>query len=122
VFVGGFDFALRPVVAHSPVRVEFAYDLSGVIRVTVAQVGTDNEKTVALSLPHAHATEKHAAPTAPHTSPVERKARRLLEAPDGRERVRLQALLDDYTRAPHEDREAEEEALLDFILDAESDE
>lgn len=49
-FVDSFHFDLRPAPAHSPVTVEFSYDLQGIIQVTVAQKGYDNAKTVAVDL------------------------------------------------------------------------
>jgi molecular chaperone DnaK len=47
--IGDFSFELLPAPAHSPVVVEFRYDLDGIIRVTVSQKGTDRRKEVTLS-------------------------------------------------------------------------
>lgn len=45
-----FHFDLMPAPAHSPVTVEFSYDLQGIVQVTVSQKGYDNTKTVAVDL------------------------------------------------------------------------
>jgi molecular chaperone DnaK len=46
--IGDFAFELLPAPAHSPVIVEFKYDLDGIIRVVVSQKGTDRRKEVTL--------------------------------------------------------------------------
>ena len=48
--VDSFHFDLRPAPEHSPVTVEFSYDLQGIIHVTVGQKGYENTKTVAVDL------------------------------------------------------------------------
>ena len=115
VRVGAFDFALEPRPALSPVRVEFAYDLNGVVKVSVSQPGTANAKTVALSVAGAaKATQAKAAQSA-----VARKGRALLEHLPPGPRARLEQLLDKYMRAEGAARERAEEALLDFFLEHE---
>jgi len=111
--VGSFKFDLRPAPPHSPVRVEFAYDLNGVVRVSVSQPGTDNSKTVALSV----ADAGKAAQGDVEQSAVERKARSLLSRLEGDTRAELQKRLDRYVAAKGNDRQTAEEALLDFFLD-----
>jgi molecular chaperone DnaK len=113
--VGSFTFALRPAPADSPVRVEFAYDLNGVVRVSVSQPGTDNAKTVALSV----ADAGRAAQGNAEQSAVERKARSLLSKLTGDDRAELEALLESYVASQGSERQVAEEALLDFFLDLE---
>ncbi|MGE4560998.1 MAG: Hsp70 family protein, partial [Desulfobulbus sp.] len=48
--VDSFHFDLQPAPAHSPVTMEFSYDLQGTVQVTVHQKGFDNSKTVAVDL------------------------------------------------------------------------
>jgi len=48
--VGEFSFPLKPSPEGTPVRVEFSYDLTGVIRVTAEQVGYGNAKAVSLTV------------------------------------------------------------------------
>src|SRR6185436_5349331 len=100
---------------NSPVRVEFAYDLNGVVRVSVSQVGTDNAKTVALSLADAGRT----AQAGRGTSAVERKAEALLARLEPGERAVLAGLLEAFRAASGPDREAAEDRLLDFFIDHE---
>lgn len=111
--IGSFQFPLQPSPAHSPVKVEFAYDLNGVVRVSISQPGTDNAKTVALSVADAGKSAQAGAAQ----SPVERKARDLLARLTGAPRLELQRRLDAYLAASGPDREAAEGKLLDFFLD-----
>ncbi|MDY7229683.1 Hsp70 family protein [Hyalangium rubrum] len=114
--VGAFDFPLDPRPENSPVRMEFAYDLNGVVKVSVSQPGTKNAKTVALALADAgKATQSLAAQSA-----VERKARALAARLPPTLRVELERLLDQYTAAEGASRERAEEALLDFFLEYEA--
>ncbi|WP_224244908.1 Hsp70 family protein [Hyalangium gracile] len=113
--VGAFDFPLEPRPANSPVRVEFAYDLNGVVKVSVSQPGTANAKTVALSLADAgRATQAQAAQTV-----VARKGRALLERLPVGPKAELERLLERYAAAEGAGRERAEEALLDFFLEHE---
>ncbi len=111
--IGSFDFPLRPAPLHSPVRVVFAYDLNGVVRVSVSQPGADNAKTVALSV----ADAGKAAQSGKAERPVERKARGLLSTLSGERREELQRLLDAYLAASGETCERAEERLLDFFVE-----
>jgi molecular chaperone DnaK len=122
--VGSFRFPLEPRPAHTPISVRFAYDLNGVVRVSVAQSGTANEKTVAFKVADAAAPEALAAgPAGPAPDPVIlRKGRALLDTVKGSEGERLRGLLARYERASGEERELAEEALLDFFLAYEDDE
>jgi molecular chaperone DnaK len=113
--VGAFEFQLEPRPALSPVRVEFAYDLNGVVKVSVSQPGTANAKTVALSVADAgRASQAKAAQSA-----VARKARALLEHLAPGPHAELERLLDRYVKAEGAERERAEEALLDFFLEHE---
>jgi molecular chaperone DnaK len=115
VRVGAFGFPLEPRPALSPIRVEFAYDLNGVVKVSVSQPGTANAKTVALSVADAaKATQAKAA-----QSPVARKGHALLEHLAPEPRAKLERLLDEYVKAEGPAREHAEEALLDFFLEHE---
>jgi molecular chaperone DnaK len=113
--VGEFMYPLEPAPTHSPVRVRFAYDLNGVIRVSVWQPGKTNEKTVALSLADAGkaAQQGHSA--------LEKKARALLEELETEPRAKLERLLAAFLAAQGAARTQAEEALLDFFLDHDSD-
>ncbi|HTP27816.1 MAG TPA: Hsp70 family protein [Anaeromyxobacteraceae bacterium] len=115
--VGSFKFDLQPAPLHSAVRIEFAYDLNGVVRVSVSQPGTSNVKTVALSVADAGRSAQGPA----EESPVERKARSLLSELEEDGRAELEQLLQKYTAATGDDRQTAEEALLDFFLDLETD-
>jgi molecular chaperone DnaK len=115
--VGSFEYPLRPVPALSPVRVEFAYDPNGVVKVSVSQPGHANEKVVALATAIAsEATQAGAAPA--KASPVERKALELLPKLTGPKKAELEQRLAVYRSAQGAARDAAEEALLDFFLDA----
>ncbi len=114
--IGEFEFPLVKAPAHTPVRVEFAYDLNGVVRVSVSQHGASNRKTVALSV----ADAARAAPSR-SISPVERKARAMLERLEGESRERLKLLLSELEGKTGEVRAEVEERILDFFLDLEED-
>lgn len=114
--VGSFDFPLVPRPHGSPVRVEFAYDLNGVVNVSVSQPGTDNSKTVALQVADAAAAEQAVA--APKSA-VERKAEALLETLQGDAQAELKGLLD-RLRSDRGDRVIIEDDILDFFLEHES--
>ncbi|WP_224362698.1 Hsp70 family protein [Hyalangium versicolor] len=113
--VGAFDFPLEPRPENSPVRVEFAYDLNGVVKVSISQPGTANSKTVALSVADAgKAIQARAAQSA-----VARKGHALLERLPPELKAELEGLLERYTSAEGAARERAEEALLDFFLEHE---
>lgn len=112
--VGTFDFPLEPRPANSPIDVAFAYDLDGVVRVTVSQPGTRNEKTVALRL--SDASEGGAE------APVLKKARKLRSDLSGAALGELDRLIAAYEQAPPALRESAEESLLDFFIELEDDE
>lgn len=114
--VGSFDFPLERQPADSPVRVEFSYDLNGVVKVFVSQPGTANAKTVALSVADAG---KGAQVPAAEQSAVVRKGRALLEQLAPAPRAALQLLLERYAQSEGLAREHAEEALLDFFLEHE---
>jgi molecular chaperone DnaK len=114
--VGAFDFPLEPRPANSPVRVEFSYDLNGVVKVFISQPGTANAKTVALSVADAG---KDTQAQAAEQSAVVRKGRSLLERLPSGPRAELQRLLEQYAQGEGSARERAEEALLDFFLEHE---
>ncbi|MBV5318034.1 MAG: Hsp70 family protein [Desulfobulbaceae bacterium] len=58
--VDSFRFDLRPAPIHSPITMEFSYDLQGIVHVTVSQKGYGNTKTVAVDLKKAKAAAKQA--------------------------------------------------------------
>ena len=121
--VGSFSFPLRPAPAGSPVRCSFAYDLNGIIRVHVKQVGTDNEKTVAMTVSDVGsrpATNAEVPSTPGTVGAVERRARKLLERPELKQRAELVKLLDDYLQATGNARSSAEEVLLDFFFEVEA--
>jgi molecular chaperone DnaK len=111
--VGSFEFRLAPMPESSPVCVEFAYDLNGVVNVSVAQSGTSNRKTVALAVGGAPGAPGRAAPA---ESALERRAARLLVELAEAERAELRALLAELRGAGDARRQAAEDALLDFFV------
>ncbi len=111
--IGSFNFELEPSPAQTALRVAFAYDLNGVVKVSVAQSGTKNAKTVSL------AVADRQAPTEAgqgQRSLVVRKAERLLPSLSGEPRRALEALLERYAAARGEGKADAEDALLDFFL------
>lgn len=111
--VGTFDVALEPAPVGTPIAVTFAYDLDGIVRVTVKQEGVDRIESAELRL--ADGSER------PRETVVLKKARRLLETLDPARRDRLASQITAYEAASPSDRASAEEALLDAILDVESD-
>jgi molecular chaperone DnaK len=112
--VGSFVCDLEPRPFHSPVSVEFAYDLNGVVKATVSQPGCSTRKTVALSV-----ADASRAAQAEDTALVEKKAVELLAAMPSSERGALEELLERFRRAQGSARTQAEEALLDFFVDYE---
>lgn len=98
--VDSFIFDLRPAPVHSPITVEFSYDLQGIIQVTVTQKGYENIKTVAVDLksPKSKGTpaggEEHDEPTLSDkpVNCISQKARQLLGdsrlAPESRKELK----------------------------------
>ena len=111
--VGAFEFRLAPAPESSPVRVEFAYDLNGVVNVSVTQNGTSNRKTVALALGGATVAPGSATRA---ESALERRAASLLPELAEAERAKLLALLAGLREAGDARQETAEEALLDFFI------
>ncbi|MDC0713146.1 Hsp70 family protein [Stigmatella sp. ncwal1] len=113
--IGAFGFPLEPRPVNSPVRVEFSYDLNGVVKVSISQPGTANAKTVALAVADVgKATQAQAAQGA-----VIRKGRALLERLSPGPRAELERLLDAHSAAEGAGRDRAEDALLDFFLENE---
>jgi molecular chaperone DnaK len=50
LLIGSFFYQLKPAPARSPVVVEFAYDLEGLVRICLDQKGYDNRKEVTLDI------------------------------------------------------------------------
>ncbi len=76
--IGSFFYPLKPAPARSPVIVEFAYDLEGLVRICLDQKGYDNRKEVTLDIRNRKVED--AALSGPAESPVNyiaEKARRL---------------------------------------------
>ncbi len=117
--IGTFMYPLEPVPRLSPVRFQFEYDLNGVVRVSVSQPGTKNEKTVALQV--ADASKTAAAQAATPDGPVVRKARAVLPRLPPEQRARLEGLLAALAAAPAASRAAAEDAVLDFLFDVDDD-
>lgn len=119
--IGSFRFDLQPAPAHTPVRFLFAYDLNGVIRVSVSQPQLGNEKTVALKVADA-GKQAQVKGLAPADSAVLRKARRLLAQLSGARHRELEALIAAAASpASPQAREEAEDALLDFFVDLDDD-
>ena len=116
--VGSFDYPLEPSPAQTPVKVQFEYDLNGVVKVTVTQRGSA-EKTVALSVADASRSAEGLKPGEPPQSAIERKAHRLLEKLEGPHRAKLESLLTRLTGATGSERDGVEDELLDLFLDVE---
>jgi molecular chaperone DnaK len=126
--VGSFLFDLVPVPAHSAIRVEFAYDLNGVIRVEISQPGKNNAKVVALKVADAgKKAQRTKAPAAARSkstaraeSPIVRKARALLPSLSGDEQRKMEGLLAKLAAAKPDDQERIEDELLDLFLEHEA--
>lgn len=117
--VGAFRCDLVPSPQGSPVRVEFSYDLNGVVTVSVSQPGHATTKTVALTIP-ARSSPKDASRS--ETRALEQKASALLPRLAPAEKAKLEALLAKLRAAAEgSPRRAAEDALLDFFLDVEDD-
>jgi molecular chaperone DnaK len=116
--VGSFMCDLEPAPEGSPLAVTFAYDLDGIVAVTIEQPGFATKKTVRLSI--ADTSRDGDADNAAGSSAVERRATELLSQLDDDKKARLERLLADLRGAPApEQRSVAEDALLDFFLDAE---
>ena len=114
--LGTFEVELEPRPSGSPVRVAFAYDLDGVVRVTASQPGIDRTQSMELRL----ADKTPLTPGA--DSAVVRKAAGLLETLRSPAKERLAALLAAYQTSGAAERAGHEDALLDFMLELEEDE
>ena len=118
--VGSFRCPLEPKPANSPVRVEFAYDLNGIVRVTVSQPGVEAAKTVALRV--ADAGQRNEQGIEVPASAIERRAEQLLGALGPDQQKDLRMLLETFRAARGAARAQAEEALLDFFADQELEE
>jgi len=122
--VGSFLFPLERRPAGSPVAVKFGYDLNGVVRVSVSQPGTENQKTVAFKVADAAGGHDTKALPQPGESAVERKAQTVLAKLSGSAAAELGRLLEAYRQALRDGEkaalQAAEDALLDFLLEHEA--
>ncbi len=97
--IGEFPFELAPAPSHSPVTVEFSYDLDGIIRVVVSQKGTDRRKEVTLSTRRKEVPEITSGPR-PVDNYILRKARKMAEdLPESPLSERLRAAAGAYEAA-----------------------
>jgi molecular chaperone DnaK len=122
--VDSFTFDLRPAPQHSPITVEFSYDLQGIIQVTVIQKGHENIKTVAVDLKSPKnkgarvAGQGHDEPTLSDkpVNYISQKARQLLDdsrlSPESQEE--LKSLVSRYERVVIA---GEDEELVDDLED-----
>lgn len=112
LLVGSFKFPLAPAPACSPVRIEFAYDLNGVVQVSASQPGLDNAKGARFSLSDAGAPKADPA--------IAARARRLLDTLAGGRRKTLEKALARYQAATDAAARLEaEDALLDLFVQLE---
>jgi molecular chaperone DnaK len=119
--IGDFAFELLPAPAHSPVIVEFKYDLDGIIRVVVSQKGTDRRKEVTLKT-RRQEKDQEAESLRAVDNYILRKARALAAAlPSGEAQRRLRDATAAYAAAleseetPPEEMEKIEDRLLALI-------
>jgi molecular chaperone DnaK len=121
--VGSFTAELRPAPAASSVYFRIAYDLDGVVRVTVSQPGGPEQVSV-MQLPDAaHASRKREPSSAlagsepsVSESAVLRRARKLAARLEGKAKAELDALIARCSAASPSEREGLEDALLDALL------
>lgn len=117
--VGGFLFDLAPSPVHTKCDVEFAYDLNGIVSVTVEQRGYGNRKTVALTLSQAHARDDapHGAEARPAVEDLAARARQAAERVDPETRERILDLAARFEAAAGDERLEFEDQLLDIFVD-----
>ena len=117
LFVGSFEFKLKPKPTGSPVRVELSYDLNGVVQVHVNQPGTANKRSDRFAL---SGGVKVPAAGEAADSEVAARARRLLSEVDAESRGKLEGALSRWDRsADPEMRKEAEDALLDLFVEIE---
>jgi len=110
--VGTFFHELRPSPVASPIGVAIAYDLDGMVKVTISQPGVGPSEPVSFAVAD---KAREAAPSS--ASAIERKSAALLETLSGRAKDTLAKLLERYRAATGKARAEAEEDLLDFFLD-----
>ena len=104
--IGEFHFELAPAPAHSPVVVEFSYDLDGIIRVVVSQKGTDRRREVTLSTRLREVGATAQAGPRPVDNYILRKARALAETlPAGERQEKLREAAAAYEEALAQEEE-----------------
>jgi molecular chaperone DnaK len=117
--VDSFFFRLKPAPAGAPVVVTFAYDLQGIVHVTIDQKGQDNTVTVAVDLKRAgvgHAEVEDFDLDDKPANFIAQKARQLLCKPElaSETAAALKRLVHRYESAM---RTGEEETLIDDLED-----
>lgn len=123
-FVSSFLFPLEPAPEHSPLTIEFSYDLQGIVNVTVNQKGHENKRTVAVNLkaPGGDGGTETAELSQKPVNYVSQKGRQFLS--DSRippnSRRELQTLIHDYEAAVLKGDDADlvddlEDRLLEMI-------
>ncbi len=125
--VGEFLFALKPSPYGTPVIVEFAYDLEGIVHITIEQKGYDNRKEVTLNIRKRVIIQddQNGSDKAKGLAPVNyiaQKANGLLKSPvlEDKEREDMEHILNQYEEAIRQDKDEDviddlEERLLDYI-------
>jgi len=108
--IGSYQFKLMPAPIHCPLSVELAYDLDGIVKVTVSQRGYDNTRVFTLSVSDASEVARAGS------AAVERRAEALAKRLKAKPRKRLEGLLEALRAAPPEKRQAAEDLLLDFLI------
>jgi molecular chaperone DnaK len=118
-YLGEFRLDLEPAPEGAPIRVEFSYDLNGVVKVEAEQVGKGRKQQVELKVSDVH---KSSSSQATEPSALERRVRKLLEELPAEEKPPVEALLTRLRQATDVDRGEIEDELLNVLLEHESDE
>jgi len=114
--VGSFRHKLVPGPECSPVHATLAYDLDGVVKVTITQPGVAEGTTVEMSVPGA---TREVAPV--EASLIEGKLRALIDGFPPELRAKLEAKLEAFKAAHGRAREALEDDLHELVLELEGD-
>lgn len=119
--VGEFEFVLEPVSCESPVHFHFAYDLDGLVRVSVSQPNSDNKKSVTIRLASGASSPIEAnaqeTQTDANASPLLRRSRELQAKLSGTSAKKLEDLLHRHAKADANGRGVLEDEMLDMLLD-----
>jgi molecular chaperone DnaK len=142
--VGSFRFKLKPAPSNSPVRVEFAYDLNGLVQVTASQPDLGNTRRESFTVSdaaHGPARGEAVSPPArpervpvagsadgpaplalgPALNEVIARARRLLSEVEGEPRLKLETSLSRWeTASDGRRREDIENEILEIFVELEA--